>query len=123
VADVAILVIHHLPDDPPTGDLFRLVMVVQRGGYPQKVLAVSLTRGVPAEWGAWWFEVPSLPSDPSERLTTDDVEGAATACDDVASDLFNVSLGRSGSVTTWRERAARLRKTLPGKEGAKWADR
>ena len=117
---VSIIVWRDLKTDPPTGDDARQVLLLHHSGGVGVFHAYRAKTYRQPDWLAvWlaWSELHALPADPSERLTTDDVEGAATACDDVASDLFNVSLGRSGSVKTWRKRAARLRNTLPGQDG------
>jgi hypothetical protein len=116
VADVALLVIHHLPDDPPTGDS-RDVLVGWDDGYVRLARTGVMTSGnwMDGDRPDWWMEVPALPSDPSERLTTNDVEMAANACEDEAREVQSRGSRRGREV--WERRARRLRAALPGKEG------
>ncbi len=82
MADAVVFVIHHLPDDPPTGDMDRSVLVCHVMPDPDPEVAATYfwtttwLAGLVAhtdESALWWSELPSLPADPSERLTTDDV--------------------------------------------------
>jgi hypothetical protein len=111
VADVALLVIHHLPDDPPTGETRWLYtdegeLEWNSGGDERWHRRVD-TYGDPWEaYPTWWSELPSLPYDPSERLTTDDVRTVLR---------WLPSRDQMGKRDADAE--DRLRAALPGEEG------
>lgn len=110
MADVALLVIHHLPDDPPTGDLRRMVLLGWESGICSVGLALLATPKMPI---AWWAEEPVLAARPEDRLTTDDVEVVCgLALDEAENRVFGFEC--TGDLDTIR----RLRATL-GEEGTK----
>jgi len=118
MAEAVVLVIHHLPDDPPTGDMGRGVLVTWPDGHVRLAPARML---VTADWllldlPAWWCEFPTLPADPSERLTTEDVREAEqliawAAQKFEAEDAEPVS--RDFYAPRYRALADRLRAALP----------
>jgi hypothetical protein len=110
VADVALLVIHHLPDDPPTGETRWLYtddgdLLWNSEGDGKWHRRVD-TYGDPWEaYPTWWSELPTVPADPSERLTL--------------ADLRHLTLAGQPGAYIDRAAAARLRANLPGEEGTK----
>ena len=68
--DVALVTIHRLPDDPPTGDMNRVLLCRVPGGY---AFHHAWFVAESADLVAWWAELPALPSRPEDRLTTEDV--------------------------------------------------
>jgi hypothetical protein len=117
VADVAILVIHHLPDDPPTGEPTRMIHAwLPTGEGPILYLASSvayMSQHMPG-YLSHWYEFPTLPADPSERLTTDDLRVLVNA-----SDLFAKENPSPYPPDRIEVATARLRAALPGEEGTK----
>jgi len=112
VADVALLVIHHLPDDPPTGNIDRAILLGWDDGIVLRAQA-NAHNGVWRVMPVWWSELPALPADPSERLTTGDVR---TVCNMAEYLTRNVPTDDPDGMQVGVLAIARLRATLPGEE-------
>jgi hypothetical protein len=125
VADVALLVIHHLPDDPPTGEMGREVVIGWKDGSRAAFAARMALALALKKQAAWWSELPTLPADPSERLTADDVRDARHAVtewgrspDRTAGEALAAgAIVRRLYLAVSAQRFARA--ALPGEEGTK----
>jgi len=114
VADPVSIIVWRDPEvDPPTGDDARRILLLHHGGSLEFSRAYMVKTYRQPAWLAW-SELPSLPADPSERLTTNDVEMAANTCEDEAIEMQ--SLGSRRGREVWERRARRLRAALPGEE-------
>jgi hypothetical protein len=111
--NLAISVVHRLPDDPPPATLCTVVLTYRRDGTTVTQWADDYAEGLWHPDVVAWSELPVLPAEP---VTTEDVEEGAGACEALA---YAVDRGYGDGhldAPGLRLSARRLRAALPREE-------